>query len=140
MFKNLFFILMVLFLCSPLGSASRIANDPGINSNFNFRGKQYKTVLPYSRMQEMANFDIDGSKLPLDISQIIAIGKKVVKKIDSEERWLVHSIGLYKYSYQNANYWYYQIHFRANNQYVYINIGLSGEEPDIYRIDEVLIN
>jgi len=87
-----------------------------------------------------ANFKIGTSEFPKTISEIINIGRTVVKKVDSELNWEVETLGLYKYNYSNCVYWYYQINYRANNQYVYVNLGLNGETPDLYRIDETLIS
>ena len=74
------------------------------------------------------------------MSEIINIGKNVIRKLDEKLNWDVESVALYKYHYGNCKYWYYQLSFRANNQYININVGLNGEEPDLYRIDEVKLN
>ena len=115
----------------------------GINSNFNYNNVAYKTVLPLTKMAESENFDISSGNFPMEFSEIIKVGKSLTKKIDVEAKWSVESVGLYKYNYSNCIYWYYQINYRSsspNNQYVYLNIGLNGEEPNIYKINEVLIN
>jgi hypothetical protein len=96
-------------------------------------------MLSLQKITSSTDFQIGTSEFPKKLSEIINIGKNVVKKVDSELTWEVETLGLYKYNYSNCVYWYYQINYRANNQYVYINLGLNGETPDLYRIDETLI-
>jgi hypothetical protein len=95
--------------------------------------------LPLKKITSSSDFQIETSEFPKTISEIINIGKSVVKKVDSELKWEVQTLGLYRYHYSNCVYWYYQINYKANNQYLYINLGLNGETPDLYRIDETLI-
>ena len=131
--------LMVLVF-SGLTDARLCSNKQGISSNFKYKNKQYKSILLYCGLDKSSNIDINSSEIPKKISEIISIGKKTLKKVDSDQVWELQSLNLNKYNYQNSTYWYYQLNFNANNQfYVYINIGLNGETPDIYRIDEVLL-
>ncbi len=131
---------LILFGLSLQASTCEITNiSQGISSNFTYKNKQYKSLLPLSKITSSSDFKIGVSEFPKKISEIINIGKTVVNKVDSELKWEVENLGLYKYHYSNCVYWYYQINYRANNQYVYVNIGLNGELPDLYRIDETPI-
>lgn len=134
---------LFLLLVSP-GYACQISNvNQGINSNFNYNSVSYKTILPFSRLSESKNFDIENGDFPRGFDQIIKIAKGLTVKIDPETEWSVESVGLYKYNYSNCIYWYYQVNMRSNkpgNNYIYLNIGLNGEKPNIYKISEVLIN
>ena len=115
-------------------------NKKGISSNFTYKNKQYKTNLPLCELSESSQIDVNNSKLPKEISEIVGVGKRVLKKVDSAQSWELQSLTLNKYNYQHTTFWYYQLNFNASNQfYVYINVGLNGEEPEIYRIDEVLL-
>lgn len=114
--------------------------NQGIVSNINFKNKQYKSLLPISMLGKNPDFVIGVSDFPMPMSEIINIGKNVIRKLDEKLNWDVESVALYKYHYGNCKYWYYQLSFRANNQYININVGLNGEEPDLYRIDEVKLN
>ena len=117
--------------------------NQGINSSFNYSGTSYKTVLTFSELSRSKNFDIEDGEFPLGFGQIIKTAKGLTKKVDAETEWTVESVGLNKYNYSGCIYWYYQINMRSvnpNNSYLYLNIGLNGEKPEIYRIDEVLIN
>ena len=117
--------------------------NQGINSSFNYGGTSYKTVLPFSELSGSKNFDIENGEFPVGFGQIIKIAKDLTKKVDPEAAWTVESVGLNKYNYSGCVYWYYQLNIRStnpSNSYLYLNIGLNGEKPEIYRIDEVLIN
>ena len=137
-------ILLISIVFTLQASACEINSGKyGINSNFNYNNVAYKTLLPLTKMAESKNFDISKGDFPVEFSKILQVGWGLTKKIDVEAKWSVESVGLYKYNYSNCVYWYYQINYRSNNpgnQYVYLNIGLNGEEPDIYKINEVLIN
>ncbi|HSG32186.1 MAG TPA: hypothetical protein VLB82_11660 [Thermodesulfobacteriota bacterium] len=140
MIRGIFLLAISLFALSLQASACEISGyNQGISSNFTYKNKQYKSMLPLQKIVSSSDFNIESSKFPKDISEIINIGKTVVKKVDSELNWEVEGLGLYKYNYSNCKYWYYQINYRANNQYIYINIGLNGETPELYRIDETPI-
>ena len=120
-------------------------NNPkqGINSSFNYNNVAYKSVLPFSKMSESKNFNIENGDFPVGFGQIIKVAKSLTSKIDVESKWSIESVALYKYNYSNCTFWYYQINMRSNNpsnNYIYLNIGLNGEEPNIYKINEVLIN
>ncbi|NIP29279.1 MAG: hypothetical protein GTO02_02240 [Candidatus Dadabacteria bacterium] len=130
---------LVLFL-SIQASTCEIKNyNQGISSNFTYKNKQYKSFLPLEKITSSSDFEIETSQFPKSISEIIKIGKSIVNKVDSEIKWEVQTLGLYNYHYGNCKYWYYQINYRGNNQYLYINIGLNGETPNLYRIDETPI-
>jgi len=137
-------IVSVLILSALPAFACQINNqNQGINSNFNYNSIAYKTVLPFSKLSESKNFDIESGEFPLGFGQIIKVAKGLTKKIDIEANWTVESVGLNKYNYSNCIYWYYQINMRSsnpNNNYLYLNIGINGEKPNIYKINEVLIN
>jgi hypothetical protein len=141
--RYLLIISVFVFTALP-AYACQINNvNQGINSNFNYRGIAYKTVLPFSRLSESKNFDIESGDFPLGFGQIIKTAKELTMKVDPEAIWSVESVGLNKYNYSNCIYWYYQINMRSNtpnNSYMYLNIGLNGEKPNIYKISEVLIN
>jgi len=141
MIKSISLLMVILSTLSLQASTCEIANyNQGVSSNFTYNNKQYKSMLLLEKIISSADFKIGTSEFPKTISEIINIGKTVVKKVDSELSWEVESLGLYKYNYSNCVYWYYQINFKANNQYIYINLGLNGETPDLYRIDETLIS
>lgn len=133
----------IMFLSSPAYTCQINNMDQGINSNFNYNNVAYKSVLPFSKMSDSKNFDINSAEFPVGFNQIIKVAKGLTKKIDVESKWSIESVALYKYNYSNCIFWYYQINMRSNNpgsNYVYLNIGLNGEEPNIYKINEVLIN
>ena len=133
----------IIFLSSPAYTCQINNVNKGINSNFNYNNVAYKTVLPFSKMSESKNFDIEKGDFPVGFGQIIKIAKGLTKKIDIESKWSIESVGLYKYNYSNCTFWYYQINMRSNNpnnNYVNMNIGINGEEPNIYKINEVLLN
>ena len=141
MIKSISLLTLILFTLSLQASTCEITNyNQGVSSNFTYKNKQYKSMLLLEKIISSANFKIGTSEFPKTISEIINIGKTVVKKVDSELNWQVETLGLYKYNYSNCVYWYYQINYRANNQYIYVNLGLNGETPDLYRIDETLIS
>lgn len=127
----------VFFLCTGFCGPSYAKE---ISSNFNHNGKNYKSSLALSKLENTKGFDIENTDYKIDISKIVGTAKAVLSKLDAETKWSVETIALYKYQYSNANYWYYQINLRSANSYVYLNVGLNGEEPSIYRIDEILIN
>jgi hypothetical protein len=141
--KYLLIVSVFVFTALP-AYACQINNvNQGINSNFNYNSIAYKTVLPFSRLSESKNFDIENGDFPLGFGQMIKAAKKLTRKVDPEAIWSVESVGLNKYNYSNCIYWYYQINMRSNtpnNNYMYLNIGLNGEKPNIYKIREVLIN
>jgi hypothetical protein len=140
MIKTVYLIFFMLFTLGSEASTCEITNyNQGVSSNFTYKNKQYKSMLRLEKITGSANFQIGSTEFPKKISEIINIGKTVVKKVDSELNWEVETLGLYKYRYSNCVYWYYQINYRANNQYVYVNLGLNGEIPDLYRIDETPI-
>ncbi len=141
--RILLLVVAIVFLSSPAYTCQINDYNQGINSNFNYNSVAYKTVLPFSRLSESNNFDIENGEFPLGFGQIIKVAKGLTKKIDVEANWTVESVGLNKYNYSNCIYWYYQINLRSNtpnNSYLYLNIGLNGEKPNIYKINEVLIN
>ena len=140
MIKNISLLTLILLTLSLQASTCEITSiNQGVSSNFTYSNKQYKSMLPLQKITSSADFKIETSEFPKTILEIINIGKIVVKKVDSELNWEVETLGLYKYNYSNCVYWYYQINYRANNQYLYINLGLNGETPDLYRIDETPI-
>lgn len=111
-----------------------------ISSSFNYEGKQYKSVLPIVKIENSKNFEINDTQKKIDIAKIVKTAKEVLSKVDQDADWNVESIGLYKYQYSQETYWYYQINLRSgSSSYVYLNVGLSGEKPEIYRIDEILL-
>jgi len=133
----------ILLISSPAYTCQVNNINQGINSNFNYNNVAYKTVLPFSKLAESKDFDIDSAEFPVGFHQIIKVAKGLTSKIDVESVWSIESVALYKYNYSNCTFWYYQINMRSNNpgnSYVYLNIGLNGEEPNIYKINEVLIN
>ncbi len=130
-------LISIFFLCTGFCGNSY---SKEISSNFNYDGKNYKTSLPLSKLENTKGFDIENTEYKIDISKIVGTAKTVLQRVSKDTKWDVESIGLYKYQYSNANYWYYQINLRSSNSYVYLNVGLNGEEPEIYRIDEILIN
>ncbi len=141
MIKSMSLLTLILFTLSLQASTCEINNiNQGVSSNFTYKNKQYKSILPLEKIAGSTDFQIGTSQFPKTISEIINIGKTVVKKVDSELTWEVETLGLYKYHYSNCVYWYYQINYKANNQYIYVNLGLNGETPDLYRIDETLIS
>jgi len=140
-----YLLIVSVFVFTALPAYACQINDynQGINSNFNYNSIAYKTVLPFSRLSESKNFDIESGDFPLGFGQIIKVAKGLTGKVDNEAKWSVESVGLNKYNYSNCVYWYYQINMRSNtpnNSYMYLNIGLNGEKPNIYKISEVLIN
>ena len=141
--RYLIILPLVVFTAFP-AFACQISNyNQGINSNFNYNGDAYKTVLPFSRLSDSKNFEIESGEFPLGFGQIIKVAKGLTEKIDVEAKWTIESVGLNKYNYSNCVYWYYQINMRSNmpnNSYLYLNIGLNGEKPNIYKIKEELIN
>lgn len=137
-------IITAVFIFSAVPVFACQVNDynKGINSSFNYGGVAYKTVLPFSKLSESKNFDIESGDFPVGFGQIIKTAKGLTKKVDMEADWSIESVGLNKYNYSNCIYWYYQINMRSNNpnnNYIYLNIGISGEKPNIYKIDEVLL-
>ena len=141
--KYLLIVSVVVFTALPAYACQINNNNQGINSNFNYNGIAYKTVLPLSRMSESKNFDINSGEFPLGFGQILKVARGLTSKVDNEAKWTVESVGLNKYNYSNCIYWYYQINMRSNmpnNSYLYLNIGINGEKPNIYKINEVLIN
>ncbi|MGI9533692.1 MAG: hypothetical protein ACR2NW_01975 [Thermodesulfobacteriota bacterium] len=141
--KIILIVATILFLSSPAYTCQINNANQGINSNFNYNNVAYKTVLPFSKMSESKNFNIEKGDFPVGFGQIIKIAKGLTKKIDIESNWSIESVALYKYNYSNCTFWYYQINMRSNNpsnNYVYLNIGINGEEPNVYKINEVLIN
>ena len=133
----------ILFFSSTAYTCQINDINRGINSNFNYNKVAYKTVLPFSKMSDSMNFNIEDGDFPVGFGQIIKVAKRLTKKIDVEAKWSIESVALYKYNYSNCTFWYYQINMRSNNpgnNYMYLNIGLNGEEPNIYKINEVLIN
>ncbi|NIP31735.1 MAG: hypothetical protein GTO02_11415 [Candidatus Dadabacteria bacterium] len=133
-----FFILSVSY-----GYTCQVSKaNQGINSNFNYDNTAYKSVLPFSRLQGSKDFKIDDANFSVEIGEIIKVAKNLVKKVDKDANWSIESVGLHKYNYSSCTYWYYQINMRSNNyghNYLYLNIGINGEKPDIYKIKEVLI-
>ncbi len=139
-----FLIITALFVLSAVPVFACQVNDynKGINSNFNYGGDTYKTVLPFSKLSESKNFDIENADFPVGFGQIIKTAKGLTEKVDPEAAWSVESVGLNKYNYSSCIYWYYQINMRSsnpNNNYLYLNIGINGEKPNIYKIKEVLL-
>jgi len=133
---------LVVFSGLPAVACQVNSSTQGINSNFNYGGVAFKTILPFSKMSESKNFEIESGDFPVGFGQIIKTAKGLTKKIDVEANWTIESVGLNKYNYSNCIYWYYQINMRSNNpnnNYLYLNIGINGEKPDIYKINEVLI-
>ncbi len=111
--------------------------DQGIISNINIGQKQFKSVLPIGSLVKTPDFIIGESEFPKPVSEIVKVASNAIKKIDSELKWSVESIALYKYHYNNCMFWYYQVYFSSGNFYGYINVGLNGESPDVYRINEI---
>jgi len=141
MIKSVYLLTLILFTLSLQASTCEINNiNQGVSSNFTYKNKQYKSMLPLEKIAGSTDFQIGTSEFPKTISEIINIGKTVVKKVDSELTWEVETLGLHKYHYSNCVYWYYQINYKANNQYIYVILGLNGETPNLYRIDETLIS
>ena len=141
MIKIISLLAVFLFIVSLQASTCEITSiNQGVSSNFTYKNKQYKSMLPLQKITSSTDFKIETSEFPKTISEIINIGKSVVKKVDSELNWEVETLGLYKYHSSNCLSWYSPLPYRANNQYLYINLGLNGETPDLYRIDETLIN
>ena len=141
MIKSISLLTLILFTLSLQASTCEITNyNQGVSSNFTYKNKQYKSMLSLQKITSSTEFQIGTSEFPKKLSEIINIGKSVVKKVDSELNWEVETLGLYKYHYSNCVYWYYQINYKANNQYIYVNLGLNGETPNLYRIDETLIS
>ena len=141
--RYLLIVSVIVFTALPAYACQINDYNQGINSNFNYNSIAYKTVLPFSRLSESKNFDIESGDFPLVFGQIIKVAKGLTRKVDNEAKWTVESVGLNKYNYSNCVYWYYQINMRSNtpnNSYMYLNIGLNGEKPNIYKISEVLIN
>ena len=138
------FFLVFLFMFSSIGyTCQKSSGNQGINSSFNYNNSSYKSVLPFSKLEASKNFNIEEANFEVQIKDIILIAKEHAKKIDSLAKWSIESVALYKYNYSSCAYWYYQINMRANNpanNYLYLNIGLNGEKPDIYKINEVLIS
>ena len=139
-----FILIAAVFIFSALPAVACQVNSStqGINSSFNYNGIAYKTVLPFSRLSESKNFDIEAGEFPLGFGEIIKTAKGLTRKIDVEANWTIESVSLNKYNYSSCIYWYYQINMRSNNpnnNYLYLNIGINGEKPDIYKINEVLL-
>ena len=140
MIKSMSLLTLILFTLSLQASTCEITNyNQGVSSNFTYKNKQYKSMILLEKIISSSDLQIGTYEFPKTISEIINIGKTVVKKVDSELTWEVETLGLHKYHYSNCVYWYYQINYKANNQYIYVNLGLNGETPDLYRIDETLI-
>ena len=116
------------------------AYNQGIVSNITFDRKQYKSVLSFESLIKSPDFNISEDEFPKPISEIIKIGMYVMNKVDIEQKWEPNSVALNKYNYNNCVYWYYQVNFSSGNYYAYLNVGLNGEPPDIYRIDETKLN
>ena len=141
--KFIITFLVVAVTTLPAYTCQVTNGSQGINSSFNYGGTSYKTVLPFSELSGSKNFDIENGEFPVGFGQIIKIAKGLTKKVEPEAAWTVESVGLNKYNYSGCVYWYYQFNIRStnpSNSYLYLNIGLNGEKPEIYRIDEVLIN
>ena len=141
--KFIITLLVVAVTALPAYTCQVTNVNQGINSSFNYSGTSYKTVLSFSELSGSKNFDIENGEFPVGFGEIIKIAKGLTKKVDPEAAWTVESVGLNKYNYSGCVYWYYQLNMRStnpNNSYLYLNIGLNGEKPEIYRIDEVLIN
>lgn len=134
------FIIISLFLSIKAISCEFPGYSQGIVSNININQKQYKSVLSIETLIKTPDFIIGEKDFPIPISEIIKVAFNAVNKLDKELKWDVESIGLHKYNYSNCVYWYYQVYFRSGNHYAYLNIGLNGESPDIYRIDEIKLN
>ncbi len=131
------FLITILLISTAF--ACRSAFSQQLSSNFHYNNKNYKVSLSIKNLYSSSDFNIEKSEFPKQISEIIKIAKVLMKRIDNEQNWEIQNITLNRYNYNNATYWYYQIKLRANNVYSYLNIGINGEQPDIYRIDEVLI-
>lgn len=112
----------------------------GVTSNINLDRKQYKSVLSFESLIKSSDFNISEDKFPKPVSDIIKVGLNAMNKIDKELKWETESVALHKYNYNNCIYWYYQVYFRSGNYYAYLSVGINGESPDIYRIDEVKLN
>ena len=141
--RYLLIVSVIVFTALPAYACQINDYNQGINSNFNYNSIAYKTVLPFSSLSESKSFDIESGDFPLGFGQIIKVAKGLTRKVDNEAKWTVESVGLNKYNYSNCTYWYYQLNMRSNtpnNSYLYLNIGLNGEKPNIYKINEVLIN
>ena len=141
--KITYLLLFIILFTSAGYTCQKSSDNKGINSNFNYNNSSYKSILPFSKLEASKNFNIEEANFEVQIKDIILIAKEHAKKIDSIAKWSVESVGLYKYNYSSCNYWYYQVNLSANNpgnNYLYLNLGLNGEKPDIYKINEVLIS
>ena len=138
-------IMIGILLISSVVYGSRLVNaknpcySGGLSNNFNYKGMEYRTCLPLSIFKDQSDFRIENSEFPLSMSQIIQFAKDNASKVDPEAKWTVQSISLNQYNYSNAIYWYYYVNLRYDNFYLYINIGLNGEQPQIYKIQPILL-
>lgn len=132
------FLITILLISNAFACRSVFSQE--LSSNFHYNNKNYRVSLSIKNLYSSSDFNIEKSEFPKQIYEIIQIAKGLMKRIDSEQNWGIQNITLNRYNYNNATYWYYQINLRANNVYTYLNIGINGEQPNIYRIDEVLIS